>query len=124
MIFINLITIKLMNKLTDLEILLQLFPNKNWNYDWLSQNPNITWEIIKENSKKPWNFNLLSLNSNITWKIIKDNPYALQSECHNFWNIWNYWSLSKNSNITFQIVKDNPDISWNYNYLSQNPNVT
>jgi hypothetical protein len=50
-----------MSKLNDLLILLQLFPTKDWNYDWLSSNLNITWEFIKQNPDKPWNYYFLCL---------------------------------------------------------------
>jgi hypothetical protein len=66
-----------MNKLNDLQILLQL----------LSQNPNITYEIIQQNPDKGWNYNYLSRNSNITYKIIQQNPDGP----------WNYCYLSTNT---------------------------
>lgn len=46
------------------------------NLDWLeiSANPNITWEIISNNSHIPWNWTGVSRNSNITKEIIKNNP--------------------------------------------------
>jgi len=54
-----------------------------WDYNELSQNPNITFEIIKNNQDKPWEYKLLSCNPNITWDIIKENP-----------NIpWDYFNL-------------------------------
>ena len=66
--------------------LLQLFPDKPWDYDYLSENPNITWEIIQKNPDKPWNYNYLSRNPNITWDIIQQNQDKP----------WNYNYLSRN----------------------------
>ena len=40
----------------------------------LSENPNITWEIIQANPDKEWNWYLLSGNPNITWDIVEANP--------------------------------------------------
>jgi hypothetical protein len=40
----------------------------------LSKNPNITWEIVRDNPDKPWDYKWLSSNPNITWEIITDNP--------------------------------------------------
>ena len=37
-------------------------PHKDWCYIWLSENPNITWEIVQANPDKPWDFQLLSWN--------------------------------------------------------------
>jgi hypothetical protein len=50
----------------DLLILLELYTNKPWNYSILSENPNITWEIIKNNLDKPWDYSWMSQNPNIT----------------------------------------------------------
>ncbi len=61
-------------------------PNKLWNYLMLSQNPNITWEIVQANPDKPWNYNYLSANPNITWEIVEANPNK-----H-----WDYETLSCN----------------------------
>ena len=41
---------------------------------YLSQNYNVTWEIIQENPDINWQYDLLSDNPNITWQIVKDNP--------------------------------------------------
>ena len=43
--------------------LLKLFPNKNWNWTYLSGNPNITFEIVKSNHNKNWNWSYLSRNT-------------------------------------------------------------
>ena len=46
-----------------LEQLIKKVPSK-WCgvYDYLSCNPNITWEIVKENPDKPWNYQNLLKN--------------------------------------------------------------
>ncbi len=54
--------------------LLHLFPNKPWNWTGISDNPNITWDIVKDKCYNQFNWNMLSLNSNITLDIIRDNP--------------------------------------------------
>ena len=69
-----------------LYILLELFPNKPWDYYHLSRNPNITWNIVKANPNKPWDYKWLSKNPNITWDIVKANPDKR----------WNYFWLSMN----------------------------
>ena len=61
-------------------------PNgKEWNYRYLSINPNITWGIVQTNPDKPWNYNL-SQNPNITWEIVQQNPDKQ----------WSYSYLSQN----------------------------
>ncbi len=37
------------------------------NWCGISENVNITWDIIRDNPEKPWNWYNLSSNSNITW---------------------------------------------------------
>ena len=39
----------------------------------ITQNPNITWEIIQNNPDKKWSWFWIVLNSNITWEIIQNN---------------------------------------------------
>jgi 4-amino-4-deoxy-L-arabinose transferase-like glycosyltransferase len=46
------------NKNNDLLKLIELYPDKPWNYYYFSQNPNITWEIVRDNPDKPWNLYL------------------------------------------------------------------
>ena len=40
---------------------------------YISPNPNITWDLIRENLDKPWDWYWISLNPNITWDIIINN---------------------------------------------------
>lgn len=63
-----------MIEVNHLYILIKLYPDKPWNWYSISQNPNITWEIIQQNPDKPWNWSSISINPNITWKIIQQNP--------------------------------------------------
>ena len=53
---------------------IKLTPQKEWNYDYLSENPNITWDIVLANPDKAWNYACLSMNPNITWDIVSANP--------------------------------------------------
>ena len=52
----------------------------------VSNNSNITWDIIQQNLDKPWTWYGLSFNPNITWNIVQQNP-----------NLgWNWSTLSCN----------------------------
>jgi hypothetical protein len=73
--------------MNDLIKLLELYPDKPWNYYHLSYNPNITWEIVQKFPDKPWDYDYLSENPNITWEIIQANPYKP-------WN-WEYLSYNE-----------------------------
>lgn len=41
-------------------------PDKSWHYCVLSENANITWDIMQANPDKPWNYPAASFNPNIT----------------------------------------------------------
>ena len=36
--------------------------DKDWNWSWISKNPNITMDIIRDNPDKPWNWRLIHVN--------------------------------------------------------------
>ena len=68
-------------------------PNKLWNWNWLSGNPNLTWDIVQTNLDKKWNWFNLSQNLNITWDIIqqnRDKPWD--------WNLLSDNCMSKSKN--------------------------
>ena len=61
----------------------------------LSNNPNITFDIVEKHIDKPWDWQMLSNNPNITFDIIEkhiDKP-------------WDWCDLSNNQNITFDFIK-------------------
>ena len=110
----------------------------NWDY-FMSINPNITWDIVKELQKSSsndtgenifirWNYCLLSSNPNITWDIVTAHPYPGYREDIPFSNTvsdnWCYAKLSGNPNITWDIVTAHPEKPWDYSLLSKNPNIT
>jgi len=80
---------------------------------FLCTNPNITWDIFRNNHQLS-DFPELCLNTKITWDIVKSNPNEN----------WYYSFLSRNPNITWDIVQANPDKKWDYGAFSGNPNVT
>jgi len=100
--------------LNHLTLLLLLNPDKRWDWNGISENPNITWEIIKENPNKDWSWWYISRNPNITWEIIKANPNKP----------WNWHGISSNPNITWEIIKANPNKPWSWYGVSCNPNIT
>ena len=103
-----------------IKTLLEKFPNKPWNWYWLSRNPSVaTWEIVTD---KPWDWRTLSRNPNIaTWKNIKDNSsFPWDWERKRPYRE----GLSHILDVTWEIIRDNPDKSWDWTYLSTNPNIT
>ena len=94
--------------------IIQENPKYPWDWWYISSNPNITWDIIQNNPDYPWEWDWISQNPNITWDII-------QANCKKTWN-WSWLSL--NRNITWDIIQANPDRPWNWRCISANPNIT
>jgi len=114
---------------------------KLWNFTYLSQNPALTWTIVRNNIDLPWNWHHLSANPCVTLDIVKDTLDKPKFS-------WSFFALSKNPNITIDFIKEfgpqrfewfyisrnpsitwadvlnNPDLPWKYNGLSMNPNIT
>ena len=78
--------------------------------DAISENPNITWNIIQNNPDKPWNWNYISINPNITLEIIQQNPNKP----------WKWHLLSNNPNITLEMIQANLDKPWDWYDISYN----
>ena len=57
-----------MNTLT---YLLEKYPDKPWNWRWISMNPNITVDFIEKHPDKPWDWEGISMNPNITIDFIE-----------------------------------------------------
>ena len=53
--------------------LLEKYPYKPWNWDYISDNPNITMDIIEKYSNKSWDWHSMSWNPNITMEFIEKN---------------------------------------------------
>jgi hypothetical protein len=47
----------------DLEQLILMFPDKDWDWECISYNPNITMKFILDNPDKPWDWGCISLNN-------------------------------------------------------------
>jgi hypothetical protein len=85
-------------------------PEKPWDWYWISQNPNITWDIITTNPEKPWDWDTISQNPNITWDIIRTNPEKP----------WDWHAISRNPNMTWDIIQAHPEKPWNWYWISFN----
>ena len=79
----------------DITYLLKKYPDKPWNWYYLSLNSNITMSDVLNNPDKQWNFNGLSSNSNITMKDVLNNPDKP----------WDCLLLNKN--ITIEFIEKN-----------------
>lgn len=107
-------------------------PDKDWNYKFMSLNPNLTFEIVQANPDKDWDYEYLIQNPNISISQIihayPDKPwhfiYMTRYEIHPPY----YYGVDEDgmyfklqTNIDWEVVKSYPDDPWNYEHLSQNP---
>jgi len=69
--------------------------NLQFNWDWraLSGNRVITWDIISANPTFPWKMEYVSSNPNLTWEIIYNNQLPLGGTRGK----WNWRAISGNS---------------------------
>ena len=54
--------------------LIEKYPNKDWNWNSISMNPNLTMKIIEKYPDKPWDWCEISKKLNITIEIIESYP--------------------------------------------------
>lgn len=92
---------KYVNHLTKL---IQLYPNANWDWKYVSANANITMEFVVSNPGMPWDFKAISANPNITPEFIMTTPGVLQ--------LLDMSLLSKNKAIPLQFILANTSLEW------------
>ena len=88
-------------------------------YNELSENENLTLEIVKENLDKKWNYNSLLMNESFTWEDIQFIYEYKNMKKYFFSDTY----ISLNPNITLDIVFNNPTYNWEYIYIIQNKNI-
>ena len=85
-------------------------PEKQWNWHYMSYNPNLTIKYMEEHPEKPWNWEGISQNPNITMKYVEDHP---EKE-------WNWGYISRNSCITMKDIEEHPEKPWDWYEISKN----
>ena len=105
-------------KVNIIKKLLELFPDKPWDWELLTTNPNIDYDYIKDHPEFPWEMDKLHLNPTIPFKLLVENNIIPENN-----DIIDAFGSSYN--ISLQDIKNNPDIHWDWKYgISYNPNVT
>ena len=120
--------------------------HRRWDYTNLSQNPNITMDIVNKNRHynmyKQWSYGDLAANPTITWNDIctkKDKGWyrheVIKKESVTFDIFLNnldffikkdiYW-FSQNPNLTLDIILNYPEYmdKWNFYDISSHKNIT
>ena len=57
--------------------LLKKYPDKDWSWNYISRNPNITIDIIETHPEIPWNWDWISSNPNITMEFIEKHLHHI-----------------------------------------------
>ena len=78
--------------------IIEKYPDKSWNWEFISYNPNITMEIIEKYPDKPWNWACISLNKflynkKVYEREIKKDIYKRQQTIKNIFNEYLYKDL-------------------------------
>lgn len=94
--------------------ILEYFPDKEWDWHYLTSNPNISLEYIDNHPELPWVKENICRNPNITLNYVFQHPEI----------VWDWQALANNSGITLNDISSHPEIPWNYLYVSHNDNIT
>ena len=84
------------------------FPEKPWDWAWLSRNPSVKMSDVLEHPEKPWNWAELSRNPGIKLSDVLEHPEKP----------WNWIYLSNNPGIKLSDVLEHPEKPWNWAGLS------
>ena len=87
--------------------------DKITDFNALSKFRNIDEYIIDNYPNKPWNWEWLIKNTDIN--VEKYIPLNLIEKYR--YKKWNYWKLSKNPNLTEEFILKYPNQNWNIKYL-------
>ena len=95
--------------------LIQLFkkyPDAQWDYSALSDNLNISIDVVLNHLDKKWKFIKISRHPKITIIDVAKHPKLS----------WDWAGVC--SQISLAFIEEMPDIKWNLFGLSQNPELT
>ena len=87
--------------------LTEKYPNKPWNWNAISKNPNITMNFIEKYQDKPWIWDCIYINPNITMDFIEKYQHK---PCN-----WKWISMNKNITIEF-VEKYNDKLNFKFLY--------
>jgi hypothetical protein len=91
--------------------LINRHPDWNWDWDAISNNPNIPLDFISQKIDEKWNWSRLSNNSNLTIEFILNHDDKK----------WDMYNLSRNPNIDREKA---PHLRWNFQGILSNPNTS
>lgn len=118
--------------------LLEKYPNKNWDFDELSRNPNIPLDYVLNHPECKWNYVTIFENPNMNEEYFeifqKKYPnnsiqYSYNSNIDfniilKYVNNWDIRPISQNNYITMDLIQEHQELDWNYLWMSCNENLS
>jgi hypothetical protein len=90
--------------LNPVERLLELLPERDWDWELLSHNPAVTWKSVQRFPEKPWDWKTLSRR--LPWSVIQAHPKKP----------WNYTRVLENPLVDFseilELLKHPDEFDW------------
>jgi len=107
-------------------------PDKPWNWDKMSINPQLTWDDYIQNKDKNWNVEKLTMNQNIdiykliqsgniSWKTlsIRNNiPLDILEKYIHVTDMWSWMCLSINRSIPISFILKYPTAPWDWKQIT------
>ena len=90
--------------------LIKKYPNKQWDWNNLSRNINITEEFLENNITMPWNWYELSQNESISLEYIDENIELIP---------WCMFGLSCHPNMNIEFILKHIDLNWIWSSLTK-----
>ena len=102
--------------------LIRKYPDKGWNFSYISENPSISLKDINDNIDLPWNFENVfnTWGSGIVGR--PDLTFEFVWKHKDKWSDIAIRTISKHMNIN--IIESHPEFSWNYIGISLNHTLT
>lgn len=105
---------------SELEKIILAYPDKNWDFKWLSANPNISLKFIDENPQFDWNYGYLSQHPKLTPEFIERHKINNSEN-----NKWDLYILASNLNLSIEYIFDNIEFKYHRSLnISCNHTVT
>jgi hypothetical protein len=110
----------------------------DWDWQFISMNPNLTIETILKYPSKKWYWTEVSANKGITmedinnhldlswsWSSVSRNPnLTIDMVISHLDKGWDWHWITKNRAITLEMITKHPELPFLYNSINENPNLT
>lgn len=101
--------------------------DEEWDWYKISKNPGIKMEDIQNNLKLPWVWSQISRNPNLRIDFIKNNTNnLLRCPKTTFLQSCDWTAISRNRGIKMEDIQNNPNLPWDFTLsgVVKNPNLT